>query len=85
MPEATDSMELLLQNLKDAGCDEKMISQCMALATSKQLSEILLKLKKHKKQLLDIVHSGQKEIDCLDYLIYSVSKRIEKEKKNYDE
>ncbi len=32
-------------------------------------------LTKHRKHLLDSVHKGQKQIDCLDYLIYSLIKQ----------
>ncbi len=70
MAEASDRRGLLLQNLKDAGCDEKTISKCMALATENDRKELLRLLSGHKRDLLKTVHSKQKEIDCLDYLVF---------------
>ncbi len=75
MPEATDKREILLQNLKDAGCDKETIRQCMILAESGQIAELTRKLAAHKQRLLDVVHANQKEIDCLDFLVYSLQKK----------
>ena len=49
-----DSRENLIQNLKDAGCCEKMIL--------------------HRDDLLDNVHSEERKISCLDYLLYQIRK-----------
>lgn len=70
MAEASDRRGLLLQNLKDAGCDEETISKCMTLATENDRKELLRLLSGHKRDLLKTVHSRQKEIDCLDYLVF---------------
>lgn len=78
MPEAADQKERLLQNLKDAGCNEETICQCMELTSAKDFAQAIRKLKQHKKQLLDSIHVSQKQIDCLDYLIYSIEKHSEK-------
>lgn len=70
MAEASDRRGLLFQNLKDAGCDEDTISKCMALAAENDRKELLRLLSDHKRNLLKIIHSRQKEIDCLDYLVF---------------
>lgn len=75
MPEATDKKGLFLQNLIDAGCDDETIRQCMDLAAIKNYEETRKKLKQHKQRLLDRIHTSQKEIDCLDYLLYSMEKQ----------
>ena len=72
MAEATDREGLLLQNLRDAGCNSEMIQQCITLARTQQISFILTLLAKHRKTLLERLHDNQKEIDCLDYLVFSL-------------
>lgn len=71
MAEASDTKQLLYQNLKDAGCDSEILKQCLALVLDRNISELLNLLAKHRKHFLDQVHIRHKEIDCLDYLIYS--------------
>lgn len=75
MAEAMDKEQLLYQNLKDAGCSQETIQQCMALAHENNMRELILQLTKHRKCLLSQLHSHQKEIDCLDYLIYSTENK----------
>lgn len=77
MAEASDTKQLLYQNLKDAGCNPEILQQCMALALDRNISELLNLLAKHRKHLLDQVHIHHKEIDCLDYLIYSLKNNDE--------
>ncbi len=76
MAEASDTLGIIYQNLKDAGCDEKITDSCMALAEEGNYSGLLPILSGYRKTLLHTVRLGQKQIDCLDYLIY----RIQKEK-----
>lgn len=70
MAHATNEQEMLLQNLKDARCDQQTIESCLALFQQKNTSEMKRLLAKHKRQLLETVHIHQKEIDCLDYLVF---------------
>lgn len=70
MAHATNEQEMLLQNLKDAGCDQQTIESCIALFQQKNTSEMKRLLAKHKRKLLETVHIHQKEIDCLDYLVF---------------
>lgn len=72
MTEANDTHDSIYQNLMDAGCSEGTIERCMALVHEKNISALLKQLSNHRKHLLDKVHVHQKEIDCLDYLIYSL-------------
>ena len=78
MAEASDVRGLLLQNLKDAGCGEETISKCMALVTENDRKELLRLLSVHKRDLLETVHSKQKEIDCLDYLVFRLKQNENK-------
>lgn len=76
MAEASDTLGIVYQNLKDAGCDEQTTNNCMAFAKVGNLGGMLPILKQYRKALLGSVRSGQKKIDCLDYLIYKIQKEM---------
>lgn len=69
------SDEDIIQNLKDAGCDEVTI-QCFMykLQSGKQNQGVQL-LQKYRCGLLDNLHKDQKQIDCLDYLLFMIKKQ----------
>ena len=79
MAEASDVQGILYQNLMDAGCDREMVQQCMALSQSGKMSELLRQLAGHRKTLLNAVHRNQKQLDCLDYLVYQTEKEQRQE------
>lgn len=74
MAEAHETSKIIYQNLLDAGCDKITTDRCMLLLQEGKKSDMIPILSKHRKELLDSVHKGQKQIDCLDYLIYSLRK-----------
>lgn len=74
MAEASDQTGIFYQNLEDAGCDKQTKEKCIALFQSGNLRGILPLLSNYRKDLLSTVRSGQKKIDCLDYLIYKIQK-----------
>lgn len=75
MPEASDTQGILRQNLIDAGCDQELAQRCAALTQGEKTAEVLRILSRHRQTLLDAVHRGEKQIDCLDYLVYTIKKR----------
>ena len=75
MAEAFDTPGIIYQNLKDAGCDEQTTETCMAYVQAGNYRALLPELLTWRKTLLDAVHAGQKQIDCLDYLIYRIQKK----------
>lgn len=75
MSEASDAMGILHQNLVDAGCSKDLIETCMELAKANKWKRLLPLLAKQRINLLDSVHDGQKQIDCLDFLVYSINKK----------
>ncbi len=75
MAEASDIMGILHQNLIDAGCSEDLIRSCMELAKANRWDRILPLLSKQRTDLLGSVHDRQKQIDCLDFLVYSIHKK----------
>nr|WP_305147340.1 hypothetical protein [Butyricicoccus faecihominis] len=58
----------------DAGCDQEMVQRCAALAGEERTAEVLRILSRHRRTLLDTVHQREKQIDCLDYLVYKLKK-----------
>ena len=64
----------LIQNLKDAGCDAQTIENFMSDLHSGKEESSLKRLAIHRKKLLDSIHKEQKQIDCLDYLVYQMNK-----------
>ena len=75
MSEASDTMGILHLNLVDAGCSKDLIETCMELAKANKWKRLLPLLAKQRINLLDSVHDGQKQIDCLDFLVYSINKK----------
>ena len=74
MPEASDTQGILRQNLIDAGCDQELVQRCVALTQGERTAEVIRILSRHRRTLLDTVHQGEKQIDCLDYLVYKLEK-----------
>lgn len=68
--------EEVLQNLMDAGCDAETIDGYLDCGACGR-DQIKL-LRNHRRCLLDKLHQGQKQIDCLDYLIYQIEKERRK-------
>ncbi len=68
------SRDDLIQNLKDAGCDEKTINDFMDLSDRGNTAEELKLLSGHRKNMLDRLHDINRNISCLDYLIYQLKK-----------
>ena len=75
MPDALNKEELLLQNLKDAGCDEKLIKICVDFIQEEKTEELKKILSSHKNKMMKDIRTKQKEVDCLDYLLYSLEKK----------
>lgn len=69
----------VIQNLEDAGCDKKTVEQFMELGETGEIQGQLRLLENHRRSLLNHVHKKQKQIDCLDYLVYQMRK--EKQRK----
>ena len=75
MPQATKDYEALGQNMADAGCSAETIRLCLSLAESGQWEKLRRELKKHRGKLLDTLHESERQIDCLDYLLYELNRK----------
>lgn len=60
------------QNLIDAGCDAELIAALEACFDNPKQRDRLLA--KHRRALLDQIHKEEKQISCLDYLVYTMNK-----------
>lgn len=68
------STEAIVQNLKDAGCNQDTIERIMTDFRTGEEASGLKQLAAHRKTLLDSIHREQKCIDCLDYLVYQMQR-----------
>lgn len=66
--------QALIQNLKDAGCDCKIIEAFVEDFRQNKIAEGLKLLAIQRRSLLENLHKKQKQIDCLDYLVYQLEK-----------
>lgn len=73
---AYGSKAAIIQNLKDAGCSQETIDCCLACLDTGRKKELLERLEKQRKGILDKIHKGQKQIDCLDYLVFQIGRCI---------
>lgn len=67
--------QLLLRNLKDAGCSEVDIERYFKLRAEGRVLGQSRFLSAHRVKLLDQIHEIQEKLDCLDYLIYDTKNR----------
>ncbi|MBD5137648.1 MAG: hypothetical protein HDT39_17205 [Lachnospiraceae bacterium] len=68
--------DVIIQNLKDAGCDNDIITTFIEDIRDDRIDEGLKLLATHRCLLLDALHREQKRIDCLDYLVYTMQKKV---------
>ncbi len=64
----------LVQNLLDAGCGQELITEFMDDFRKENIPKSLKLLAAHRRLLLDNLHKEQKRINCLDYLVYRMTK-----------
>ena len=74
MASVEDRRAVLRQNLVDAGCDRHLIACCMDGFRKRDSTKVENLLKQQRKKLLGKIHAGQKQLDCLDYLLYRMDR-----------
>lgn len=60
--------EGLANCLRDAGCPEKTIAACMAECGNAAAQRRILE--EYRKKLLQTLHTDEKRLSCLDYVLY---------------
>lgn len=72
----------VLRNLKDAGCNDRMVEKFFQLRKDGKNSEQMRLLITQRKSLLRRIHENQKKIDCLDFMIFNIKQSGKKQTKN---
>ncbi len=62
--------------LRDAGCDTQTAERIMALEDERATREELRLLRDQRRKLLADLHAAQRAIDCLDYVVSVIQKRL---------
>lgn len=68
---AIQNEDAIIENLCDAGCDQKLINDVMDKYSINK-DECIKILENYRKCLLSDLHGCEKKIDCLDYLIFEL-------------
>ncbi|MCM1135790.1 MAG: hypothetical protein NC400_09480 [Clostridium sp.] len=69
-----NSKEDVIQNLKDAGCGKEVIKCFMECMEQDDLDGQMRLMDEQRQCLLDKVHEEEKQISCLDYLVYQMGR-----------
>ena len=72
------SQEAVEQVLRDAGCAETMIKEYFSFGEEGCIRKQLNLLSAHRGCLLDQIHREERQIECLDYLVYQIQKEADK-------
>lgn len=70
----TLNRETIVQNLRDAGCDERLIERFLAQGDEATLCDQVRLLEKHRCCLLNHMHAVQRQIDCLDHMLWQMKR-----------
>lgn len=68
-----ENTEEVIQNLKDAGCDDETVTCFLKMTGGERQGQLKL-LEKQRRSLLEQVHKNEKQIDCLDYLVFQMKR-----------
>ena len=64
----------VIRSLQDAGCDKETIEKFMKVNGNQK--EMLNILQKQRSYIFNTLHPIQKELECIDYLIYIIRKAV---------
>ena len=70
----TDISQAVIQNLRDAGCGRATVEQLREFCRSGELQKQFVLLETHRKCLLGEIHKYEKQIECLDYLVFQMKR-----------
>ena len=79
---AMENRESVIQNLEDAGCETDMIRDFLGWFDKGQQAKQLELLEHQREYLLGRVHTDERRISCLDYLIYQIQGKKTGKRKN---
>ncbi len=73
----------MIECLTDIGCDNEVIQKYMDYQKAGEVEKQEKILIKHRHVLLNKLHKYQKQIDCLDYILYKLKKLVGSGDKTY--
>lgn len=68
--------ERLEEYLDDTGCTLKEKAEILEYAGNHDIQNIIRLLRRHRQSILDTIHKEEKQISCLDYLVFQLEKEI---------
>lgn len=83
MAHIQDQQALVLDGLRDAGCDASLcqaVLQYLNAAQEEYVEHALCLLRQHKRTLLSQLHEDEHKIDVVDFLIYHIQQGHREEK-----
>lgn len=70
--------ERLKEYLEDIGCPPKVKTEILEYAEKRDIQNIIRLLREHRQSTLDAIHKEEKQISCLDYLVFQLEKELKK-------
>lgn len=68
--------ERLKEYLDDIGYPLKEKAEILKYAESHDIQNIIRLLRRHRQSTLDTIHKEEKQISCLDYLVFQLEKEL---------
>lgn len=62
----------IIETLEDSGCNQETIKKFIVAFQNKELENQRYLLMNHKNRLREAVYAKQRQIDCLDYLVFKL-------------
>ena len=78
LAEANNEAQSFYENLMDIGFSDEMITRLVLLQKEGRNRELLGALQSSRRDLLANIHTEQKKLDCLDYLVNWLKKKENK-------
>lgn len=66
--------------LADLGCNEAEKAEIMRCRGNDDIQGTIRLLRKRRQTLLDAIHKEEKQISCLDYLVFMLEKQLDENK-----
>lgn len=68
--------ERLKEYLYDIGCHLKEKAEILEYSEKHDIQNIIRLLRRHRQSTLDTIHKEERQINCLDYLVFQLEKEI---------
>lgn len=64
--------------LNDIGCSKEEKEKILKCYAQHDMQEVIHLLRVHRKAILKAIHTGEKQISCLDYLVFQLEKELKR-------